>query len=480
MSDYAHEDSYNDDWYEYYCFTENYTSCLENDTQSDYSCYIDFYKECRVDYYHNDGYFITGIKIGRAMGFLSTIASAYIIQDIIRNARGGGRTSTNSRGGRGRRSSNNNKWKLSDKIILALNISDIFYSFFGPFLATWPAPEGQAFGSIGTILSCDIVGWFQNWGFVCSRYYNASLALCYLFMVRYNYNEDQLRKVQYWFLLVPIVLCLPFQTLSLAWQGGSFNGQYCTAMLEYPYGCETHDPDVKCERGSKVANFFTTGDTLVVFYVVTSIQSIISFPIIVVSMGLLYVTVLGIERRNDRYRFGGSSSGTVSHSAGTSGLSRQSDSSPPDRTQSKNVAWQGIWYIFAYLAVDIPYFGSTIIYAYGFLGWFSGVFLWFASVVMPLQGLFNALVYLRPKLLAYMRDRQDEQRGQEQAQTTAISRCYRSFLSSCTKSTNGDTDATEDKEILDPGHPKDVISERLTATARPSQDDREALQDEKQ
>ena len=444
------------------------------------------------DSYHTDERYITDMWIGRTMGLLSTIASLYIIQDIVkkiihnwRHHRGhyhhhhGQSTRRSSLfaaaaassmrglglnggtgGGRGaggavrRRSSHSNKQlKVCDKIVLALSVCDVLFSFFGCFLASWPAPKGQAYGASGNVAICSVVGWFQNWGFVCSKYYNASLALCYLFMVRYNQNESQLRKrSQYIFLLTPILLNLPWQILSIAWQGGNFNGAYCTALEVYPLNCDV--PGMECIRGQKIANLFQADPYELTYFVIVCQQSIFSFPIVVTSMALIYRTVNEVERRNDTHRFeervarannsteafaaavtptivngeaifpddsissegnnGSDDKATSSRQRTSSNRSllgrrlagatrrtrnrtRLSQVEAARRKYSNLVAWQGIWYVVAFLAVELPYWTIVMLYEETPVRYAR-----FGVLLIPSQGLFNALVYQRPKILAYL------------------------------------------------------------------------------
>ena len=109
------------------------------------------------------------------------------------------------------------------------------------------------------------------------------------------------------------------------------------------------------------------------------IPSIIALPIVIGCMLLLYSSVLRQEQSNDRFR-----------------VSRNTRA---DRAYSRQVAYQGILYVWAFLAVEVP--------------WITAISLWSqnkdpdrmwvsTAIFLPLQGFWNALVYLRPHYWHYV------------------------------------------------------------------------------
>ena len=298
--------------------------------------------------------------INRVSASLSIIGSSYILHDILRDSK--------------------KKEKFSNHIMAVLSFMDLLSSFFAAFLLQWPAPRGTAPGSIGNNKTCTAAGIFGGLGFFCSTYYNASLAICYLLMVRYGWNEQRLRKEARPFLLfVPLLLVLPLLILSLAWQGGNFNDNYCAILVPSPQWCFLPDSDVECERGERL------GETIYstpLGYLLLLLHVIISLPIIVACMTLLYRTVLQQEQANDRYRFGGQ----------------------VDRTQSKLVGMQGIYYVWAFLIVELSWLSQIVLTAMGIVdGNSHDRYSYVTSFTTPLQGFLNACVFLRPRYMEYLR-----------------------------------------------------------------------------
>lgn len=308
-------------------------------------------------YYNTDETQLMMYQLNRWAGLLSILCSVFVIQSIARHPVV--------------------RKEVSSRIMMALSVCDILYSFFGSFLGPWPAPKGMAYGSVGNLQLCAAAGVLSSTGFYCSTYYTASLAICYLLMIRYSWNERKLKRAQFFLLLVPLLLYLPFLILSLAWEGESFNGTQCSQQSVYPTGCDDAT-GIPCIRGGKFSEtiykegkWYEGGLLYLVF------PSLICIPIVIVCMTLMFWTVYRQERANDSYRHRGSITAAQS------------------RMYSRQVAVQGILYVFAFLAVELP--------------WVVGVFLWGrafrdprpASIaqasLVPLQGFWNALVYLRPR-----------------------------------------------------------------------------------
>ena len=305
------------------------------------------------DYYDNK-FFYTSWAIARSSATLSMLGSGFILQSILRDP--------------------SKRVRLSNQIMMALSCCDLLASFFSSFLGSWPAPEGVAPRAIGNVQSCVGVSFFNHMGFVGSTYYNASLAICYLLMVRYNWSDTQLRNVRKYLLLVPVVLTTPFSILGLAWGGGNFNGFFCSTLAPSPKSCT--EPDIECIRGTRLA------DSTIATAFVGSLQIVLSLPIIIACMVMLYLSARKVERANDRYRFEGNTS----------------------RQHSRRVAVQGILYVWAFLIVELTWVSIIVLIA---LRLNTGVqyvrYTYFTSLVLPLQGFLNALVYLRPRYVDYLR-----------------------------------------------------------------------------
>merc|ERR1740124_735314 len=86
-----------------------------------------------------------------------------------------------------------------------MNISDLISTSIVHVIGTWFVPKGTAFWSAGNEHTCDIQGWsvlFISYALV----YNAALAIVFLLIVRYSWNEEDFRKWSYVILCSPAVL----------------------------------------------------------------------------------------------------------------------------------------------------------------------------------------------------------------------------------------------------------------------------------
>ena len=100
------------------------------------------------------------------------------------------------------RGGNLSNMKMCNKVMLCLSTCDCITSTMY-LLGTVPVPKGQAYGSYGTKATCTLQG-FLIWYFnATARLYNATLAVCYVCMVRYNATETRLRQFRWIFLLFP-------------------------------------------------------------------------------------------------------------------------------------------------------------------------------------------------------------------------------------------------------------------------------------
>jgi hypothetical protein len=128
------------------------------------------------------------VIIPKIMGFLSFSGSLYIIQDVIRNPK--------------------KRESAYYKILLGMSLMDMTHSFFGPFLGTWSMPKGYHLYAIGTITTCDIAGFLQQLGSCGTPLYNCSLATFYLLLLKYNWTNTKIARVEKYFHIVPWNVCL--------------------------------------------------------------------------------------------------------------------------------------------------------------------------------------------------------------------------------------------------------------------------------
>jgi len=183
------------------------------------------------------------------------------------------------------------KRKSCHELLLFLACSDVLSSFAW-FLSTWPIPkgtEGVAYAS-GTTATCTAHGFFLQLS-LATPCLNASLAAYYLAASRYQVSEERLKK------LLPYVLasCLviPLGTAIAGLIMKSFNNAIFWCWINnFPLGCESGGL-VACERGANA-------DILRWAFYFGPLW--FSFFFQIICFVLIYLYVLGIEEKNDRWR----------------------------------------------------------------------------------------------------------------------------------------------------------------------------------
>lgn len=289
-------------------------------------------------------------KIG---GVLSMVGSIYIIYDILQSP--------------------SQRRKMVNKIMLVLSISDVFYSLFTHFLGTWLIPHGESFGSAGNKASCTFQGLISQF---CGStvYYNATLAASYLLMVRYEWSEHKLRKIQPILLYLPFSICLISTIVPLFLDAYNYTGTWFCWIAPYPLDCGEPDAEVECERGGTYKSLFLW---------LCMLPVAMSNMVIIGSMYMLYRTVKQQESAIGDFQSGGAKSGD---------------------SNSKRVAMQGIFFVGAFLITYFFYYIAGAIYMAGIPPPKPMWLYLTVSVFLPLQGFLNLLVYIRPKVSKYMTD----------------------------------------------------------------------------
>ena len=102
--------------------------------------------------------------------------------------------------------------KMTNRIILALSISDIIFSTICHIFGMWPVPQGLVYGSSGNQGTCTAQGFLIIFSAYCAALYNMTLALTYLLQVRYGWSEEKIRRYQPFLIFIPIFVGLVLAT----------------------------------------------------------------------------------------------------------------------------------------------------------------------------------------------------------------------------------------------------------------------------
>ena len=94
--------------------------------------------------------------------------------------------------------------KVYHRLILGMCCADISSSLWLA-LSTWPIPrETGILWAVGSTTSCTFQGFFTQFG-ISSPIYNVSLSVYYVLTVRHSYREDQLRRWEPFFHVLPLL-----------------------------------------------------------------------------------------------------------------------------------------------------------------------------------------------------------------------------------------------------------------------------------
>ena len=142
--------------------------------------------------------------IPKFTGLTSAFFSALIIHTIVRNE--------------------NRRSRTYHRLLFGISCCDISASLWLA-LSTWPIPKSSgALWAVGTDLSCNIQGFFTQFG-IASSFYNASLSIYYILVIRYGWKEHQLRKLE------PLLHSFPLLWATVTAMAGLMNGVFGNASL---------------------------------------------------------------------------------------------------------------------------------------------------------------------------------------------------------------------------------------------------------
>jgi hypothetical protein len=365
-------------------------------------------------------------------GSVSTIASTCLAVHILR--------------------SNHGLSTTYHRLVFGLSVGDILSSF-GFALGSTMVPKDMNYfvpGAQGNMTTCTVQGFLYTLGVNIVAVYNCSICLYYLAIIRYNKNDEYIRnKLEPWFHGIAIVIPLVCGFIFIAMKGYNGNEPVCSIRPNDPPHCigyESGDTpvgfNIPCGRGD--------GGENPILYLVTLIVGfgsllIITPTVIVVTMLPMYMSVSKIEKRMRNYGVStlrldarsGRGGSRGENTTGTNNItpcgandqhdgvmrrvkrsvlmcmippclhSRDGQPRPTSRSnratshQKRAILHMAAGYSFAWALVWIPF---TILH---FLPKSYATFILFACLT-PLQGLFNLLVFMSPKVRNAKRPRRGE------------------------------------------------------------------------
>ena len=189
-------------------------------------------------------------------------------------------------------------------------------------------------------------------------------------IVKKGWKDSNIQKrTRQSFLGTPPILSVIIAVIPLFFDAYNFNGIDVCEIAAHPVGCDGADSEIECTRGEEATV------TVLIYTAIILVANII----IIAAILVLIQSVLFQERKMDRY--------AVSSSA--------------TRELTKKSASQGLWYSAAFALAWWPWsIGEIIVEITGSI---PVALYYIANVTLPLQGLFNAVLYFRPR---YKSDRE--------------------------------------------------------------------------
>lgn len=256
------------------------------------------------------------------------------------------------------------------RLMLGLSTYDVIASMGILFLGPWAVPVSASefvVGAKGTVATCEASGFLLNYLFG-SMLYTFFLAIYFVCHIRFEWQQSTIaRLVEFPAHILAIALPNLFGVWALV--DGDFNPLeilpgFCYYTM-YPPHCHD-DPQVPCERGIEAS----TDET---------IPAVIVFATIITCMALIISKVRSTETRVMQY------------------------SSERDLVLTRESVVQASLYIVAFFTTFFPVVLVEMLYHYR-RHWYFVIFAAMTKFLVPLQGFFNAFIYLQKQPRELFRD----------------------------------------------------------------------------
>eukprot|EP00980_Cylindrotheca_fusiformis_P031735 scaffold26888_cov137-Cylindrotheca_fusiformis.AAC.1 len=348
----------------------------------------------------------------RMAGFLSAIGSSSILWDVFVASK---------------RRNRNRRLTMLQQLVCGLSFFDTFSSI-GNMFSTLPIPEYLyyesasmprpygVYGAKGNTATCTAQGFFLQLGYT-SAFYNLVLTVYYVLVIKKGMRETQLQRLKYWF-HVPTLLV----GFGLAFAGIPFYANiflFCHIppsvqvsswwTVELSNWWNSEDEDESVSFTGEESNGLLTAFSIVPISIVFIVGG--------VNMSIIYLHVRKQDRAANRWRMGhrlaqntaedprsGQSSSSWTRIPRPKAKSREVT---PSNQLSNEVWWQAVFYMGSFLMAWPIYFYGTL----NTLDEWDNFAFWVAcSVMYPLQGFWNAIVYFRPRLFEFFRKKVRERK----------------------------------------------------------------------
>lgn len=311
-----------------------------------------------------DPYNIARSILQKISCFLSAAGSLMIISDLLRNK--------------------SHRGKVRQRLILGISLCDTLTSTTWFFTNLFMPP-------IGNQISCDVQGFFIQMGNNTNVLFMIALQIVYLLTIKYNWNETQIKKYEPH--MVGFALFSGFGTGIAAWVMDLYNpsGWNCW-ITTYPSGC-TQSFEINRGSSDLEATDCIRGDNAQIYqfaFFYAPLWAGVLFIIIVMCM--IWKSVEKTERRSARKSF------RSLESSLRSGRDIQGSTSQLQLVLTPKVKKQCILYAMGFFVVWS--FPTLVRFIQIIGGKPPAVFTPLAAFFIGSQGLWNSMIYFRPKYSA--------------------------------------------------------------------------------
>lgn len=311
------------------------------------------------------------------------------------------------------------------RLLLGVCIADIIFSL-SQALFNVMAPEDASYlvwNAWGDVTTCSIQGFVRFLGGMSGQLYNCSLNFYYLALVRYEKSDEEIRtKIEPFLHGVPVTVALLICIISVAMKNinVSEHGNCWAPVYDLPHCDGLSDGNVPgdgefeiaCFRGSEGGGRFLW----ICLFLFATIPPIIIFT----TLGMIYQTVWRQEKRQSQYGAesfresirsasttdtpGGGwqsirrmSSISLRGSSTTRGINASGSRGNTAPSPSRAVLAKAVAYSIAYL---LTWSGGLVVQILVVTGNDPpAACVYLAVILMPLQGLYNLLIFMYPKVI---------------------------------------------------------------------------------
>jgi len=283
------------------------------------------------------------------------------------------------------------------RILFGMSVSDILQSF-PMILTTMPMPKDMIYTQFdgrmvfGNTITCSIQGATYSAGTMCALLYNAILCIYYVCSIRFRMKDETFRRCLEPCLHIYAILFSLVVTI-LPWYYEQFNPSpvhftWC-GYNRYPWWCSEHDEECSYERGQP--------DKALILFAIINMNILFITACIIISMVVIIWHVYSQERLLKSYM--------DANNATSQGNYRRMSTYRSDIKYTQEVVFQALMYTLVFFAVwHHPLMNAVANRDRGAPYESNRAEETARLVLRPLQGFFNAIIFIHHKVRNFRRD----------------------------------------------------------------------------